>query len=70
MGQDEVGEPRKFLPRFIVVVADRRARLISAGHDQTVGHGKAVIIGKQQEMKRRIRQHDADGRVARRHRGS
>ena len=69
VAEDAVTEAGQFRQGIIIIPADGGARHISAGHDQAVGHGQAVIVSEKQVLKGRVGQHDADGRIARRHGG-
>ena len=64
VGQNAVADISQLLHRLCVVPADRCARYVAAGHDQTVRHGDAVRVVKEKHLHRGIGQHDADSGIA------
>ena len=55
----------QFLPCLFLVVAYGSSRCIGTGHDQRFRHLQSVVVGKEEQMKRRIREHNAQKGILR-----
>ena len=66
--EDEIRHGRERRARFRVRMADRRARRVAARHHEVRRHRavESVGIGKEQHLERRVGEHHADARIARR----
>ena len=65
VAEERVGDPAEPLARLVVVVGDRLVRAVAARH-----HERSAEVGEQQVVERRVREHHAEPRAARRDRRS
>ena len=65
MAENGITHALQFLPCLFLVVAYGSSRCIGTGHDQRFRHLQSVVVGKEEQMKRRIREHNAQKGILR-----